>query len=68
VAIRSPERPEAGAGSRAASNAKVITALSFLTLIAFILFGRLTHPGDAAGIATGGVRDFLSAAGRRACR
>src|SRR5438874_10727977 len=44
---------------------KTLAALSLLTLFALILIGRLSHPGDAAGAATGGVRDFLGAAGSR---
>ena len=42
------------------STAKMVTALSLLTLIAFVVVGRLTHPGDAAGLGTGGAGDFLA--------
>jgi len=67
VSSHSEEGPASGStiGSATRSNAKVITALSFLTLIVFVVVGRLTHPGDAAGLATGGVRDFLAASGTK---
>jgi ammonium transporter, Amt family len=51
-------RTKAG-GRRGISNAKMVAGLSLLTLGAFIVAGRLSHPGDAAGLATGGLRDFI---------
>jgi len=54
----------AKAGPRA-STVKRVTALSLLTLIAFVVVGRLTHPGDAAGLGTGGLGDFLTGTGAR---
>ena len=56
-------------GSRKArprlSGGKAVVALSLLTLLAFIVVGRLTHTGDAAGTSTGGVSDFLGATGAK---
>src|SRR5439155_10711442 len=68
VSLHGDERPAIGStiGTATRSNAKLIAALSFLTLIVFVVLGRLTHPGDAAGLATGGVRDFLAASGTKA--
>jgi Amt family ammonium transporter len=48
-----------------ASRAKLLAALALFTLLAFIVIGRLTHPGDAAGTATGGLGDFLASTGAR---
>jgi Amt family ammonium transporter len=44
-------------------DAKVVAGLSLFTLLVLIVIGRVTHPGDAAGTATGGLRDFLGATG-----
>ena len=68
MSLHGDERPAIGStiGTATRSNAKLIAALSFLTLIVFVVLGRLTHPGDAAGLATGGVRDFLAASGTKA--
>lgn len=55
-------------GSRTRSrmgNAKMLAALSLFTLLALIVIGRLTHPGDAAGLRTGGTADFLAATGTK---
>jgi len=43
----------------------MVAGLSLFTLLALIVIGRLTHPGDASGLATGGVGDFLGQTGEK---
>jgi Amt family ammonium transporter len=43
----------------------MVAALSLFTLLALIVIGRLTHPGDAAGLQTGGLKDFLGQTGTK---
>ena len=59
-----------GNGSRKRSRSplagpKMVAALSLFTLLALIVIGRLTHPGDAAGLQTGGLKDFLAQTGTK---